>query len=199
MKKSLVFTLIILFLSVSACKKDPVPVPDPLKNEAVKLADEANPAGEANPAVDPATNDPVGRVLQLKDKPAGVELKRSVDPTGVYRIDEFIDGMVVLGTARLISLPNEESDISKAVMNWEYEPYDIIVAQDEEYTKKMSHPVWKIIYHTGHNEDMKANRDYLIKTDKFDYRVHTAVSVDFEEDYKEKIDTWVSGMELVEK
>lgn len=68
--------------------------------------------------------------------------------------------------------------------------------QAQALSENYSYPVAIAEYFTGDNEDSRKNTDLFIATDQWIFRVHIAISVDAEEDYRGLVPGWLGSMAL---
>ncbi len=175
----------------------PAAVPEAPKAEEPKAEE---PPKEEIPEIN-GTLEPKGLVLEMGVRPdKHVEMHhRSVTLHGPYLIQEMYDGLVAFSTERFKKLDDTPEAREAAVKVWADNPRDIVIEKDDAMSARMQHPVWKITYMTGRNEDSTRHQDYYIQTENFDYRFHTGVGADWYEDNKPTIDKWIENLRLVEK
>lgn len=219
MKRWILGACLVGLLTLSACSKNSEKT-NPAENENAVVTEKttelvqektAEPVDEktADSAKEEAANSPKEAVktaqnpvkfeIQFKNLPAGEVVQDVKTPDGLYVHESIIDGAVVIGSARIHSLPNDRTSISRAILAWPGEPYNVKLENDDAMSAKWTHPTWKITYLTGHNEDTHAHSDWLIQTDDGDYRVYFEMSVDATDEYLEKATQWIHDAEFAKR
>lgn len=82
----------------------------------------------------------------------------------------------------------DENAVLSRIKELEEEDIRVIsLTKAEEQSQRLTHPTYLIVYETGRNEDTSHCTDLYFCTDSGEYRVHTSVSADLVEEYRDEI------------
>ncbi len=198
MKKLLFAMISVAFIfAMTACNKkaENNATDANIHNEVVAdslQGDEPVPAGaEQKDEELTSSTSPKGLNITLADIPSDKMEFVGVTGTvyGPYSNQMMYDGMVFIQIDRLNKANEGESGIEAAIreIHADLDPRDMNIEKTDA-VKRVSEPVYKVTYLTGHNEDTRTNTDYYIVGESFDFRVHTSCGVDFVDDYKDMLE-----------